>query len=480
MNRRAFLRLPVTEAQKSVPTSQNARVSGTNKEWRLAKSLKVWVTDSQRRIAAAHPILWEKTLLPLEASAITIDPSQKNQEILGFGAALTDAVCSLLAQLAPEIRAHLFHELFSPSEMNLNICRICIGSSDCSTSVFSYDDGDVDPDLKRFSIARDEDYVLPILRQSRMVNPDLLFFASPWSPPGWMKSNSSILGGCMRHTHMASYADYFLKYLRAYEIAGVPIYGVTVQNEVDTDQDGTMPACAWPQDYEADFVTMHLGPLFQRAGVKTKIWILDHNYNLWGRAIAQLETPDVRKYIDGIAWHGYQGEPEWIERVRDEFPDAAMYWTEGGPDYQSPDYATEWARWGVTFCRILRSSCRSITVWTLLSDEHGRPYVGSGASGVGGAMLLNSKTKELSYSGMFWSLRHFSQFVRRGANRVASESSNKNLEHCAFANPDGSLTMVIPNAGGQSSCQIQLADRVAHLSLSASSVTTLVCPVAET
>jgi glucosylceramidase len=122
--------------------------------------------------------------------------------------------------------------------------------------------------------------VLPILRQARAVNLDLFLFASPWSPPGWMKSNGSMLGGCMRHTYMPSYADYFLKFLRGYEAAGVPVQAVTVQNEVDADQDGTMLACAWPQDYEADFVTMHLGPLFQRAGVQTKIWIIDHNYNL--------------------------------------------------------------------------------------------------------------------------------------------------------------------------------------------------------
>jgi glucosylceramidase len=121
--------------------------------------------------------------------------------------------------------------------------------------------------------------VLPILRQARAVNLDLFLFASPWSPPGWMKSGS-MLGGCMRRTYMPSYADYFLKFLRGYEAAGVPVQAVTVQNEVDADQDGTMLACAWPQDYEADFVTMHLGPLFQRAGVQTKIWIIDHNYNL--------------------------------------------------------------------------------------------------------------------------------------------------------------------------------------------------------
>jgi glucosylceramidase len=472
ISRRALLGLPIAEAP-SAPVNEKA---SAKQQMRLSESLNVWVTDSRRRISPEKPISWSKTEQNISSDEIVIRSQQKNQTILGFGAALTDAACSLLHQMAPDARAHLFHNLFARSEMNLNVCRICIGSSDCSTAVFSYDDGPVDPDLKRFSIARDQDYVLPILRQVRELNSDLFFVASPWSPPGWMKSNGSLLGGCMRHTYMASYADYFLRFLRAYDAAGVPIQAVTMQNEVDSDQDGTMPACAWPQDYEADFVTMHLGPLFQRAGVSTKIWIVDHNYNLWGRAIGELETPDVRKYTNAIAWHGYEGEPEWIRRVQDAFPDAEMYWTEGGPNYESPDYLTEWARWGETFSQILRNCCRSITVWTLLSDEHGRPYAGSGASGVGGAMLMNSKTKEISYSGMFWALAHFSRFVQRGASRINSDSTSHDLKHCAFENPDGSLVVILPNSGAERVAHIRLADQTAQITLPANSLTTLLCP----
>jgi glucosylceramidase len=473
ISRRALLGLPI--AEPSARENEKAPVQ----EMHLTESLNVWVTDSRRRVSAEKSIAWSKANQSISNEEIVIRPERKNQNILGFGAALTDAACSLLHQLSPDARARLFHNLFTRSEMNLNVCRICIGSSDCSTAVFSYDDGPVDPDLKRFSVVRDQEYVLPILRQVRELNPDLFFVASPWSPPGWMKSNGSMLGGCMRHTYMASYADYFLRFLRAYEVAGVPVHAVTVQNEVDADQDGTMPACAWPQDYEADFVTMHLGPLFQRAGVNTKIWILDHNYNLWGRAIGELETPDVRKYTNAIAWHGYDGEPEWIRRVQDAFPDAEMYWTEGGPNYKSPDYSTEWARWGETFSGILRNCCRSITVWTLLSDEHGHPYVGSGGDGVGGAMLMNSKTKEISYSGMFWALAHFSRFVQRGASRIDSESASLDLKHCAFENPDGSLAVILPNSGAERAAHIRLADRVAQVTLPANSLTTLLSPSAE-
>jgi glucosylceramidase len=482
LTRRDFVGLPAAEIIPSPVAAPSAEIPSGPTTGTIPQPtgpLDLWVTDKKHRLAAASSIMWSAVADNPSSNSIVIRPERKAQEIVGFGAAFTDAACHLFRQLPSEARDRLFHTLFAPSEMNLNVCRVCIGSSDCSTAVFSYDDGAVDPDLKRFSIARDHEYVLPILRQARSLNPDLFLFASPWSPPGWMKSNGSMLGGCMRHTYMPSYADYFLKFLRAYEAAGVPVQAVTVQNEVDTDQDGSMPACAWPQDYEADFVTMHMGPLFQRAGVSTKIWIIDHNYNLWGRAIAELETPDVRKYTNAIAWHGYAGEPEWIHRVQDAFPDAEMHWTEGGPNYLAPDYLTNWTKWGETFCRILRSCCRSITVWSLASDERGRPYVGSGASGVGGAMLIDSKTQEISYSGMFWALGHFSRFVRTGAKRIDSQSANNNLQHCAFQNSDGACVVVISNPGSKQSCEIRLGDRAAEVPLAEDSLTTLVCQTRE-
>jgi glucosylceramidase len=144
---------------------------------------------------------------------------------------------------------------------------------------------------KRFSIEQDRQYILPMLRAARKVNPELFLFSSPWSPPGWMKSGGSMLGGSMRHRYLEAYAHYFLKFLQAYADAGVAIQAVTPQNEVDTDQDGRMPACIWPQESEIEFVGKHLGPLLEKQGLSTKIWILDHNYNLWGRAVAELDDP---------------------------------------------------------------------------------------------------------------------------------------------------------------------------------------------
>src|SRR5262249_39057484 len=163
-----------------------------------------------------------------------------------------------------------------------------MGSSDYSRELFSYDEGDPDPEMQRFSIEHDKAYVLPTLREARKENPDLFLFSSPWSPPGWMKTGGSMLGGTIKQRYFQPYSEYFLKFVQGYAAEGVPVQAVSVQNEVDTDQDGRMPACCWPQEYEIGFVAWHLGPLFEKNGINTKIWILDHNYNLWGRAICEL------------------------------------------------------------------------------------------------------------------------------------------------------------------------------------------------
>jgi glucosylceramidase len=261
-----------------------------------------------------------------------LNPKTKFQQILGFGGAFTDATCYTFNRLAAPAREQLFHELFHPSEMGLSTGRVCVGSSDYSTKVYSYDDGEADPDLNRFSIEHDRDYILPMLREARRVNPDLFLFSTPWSPPGWMKFNNSMLGGSMRKNYLPVYAQYYLKFLQAYAAEGVPLQALTSQNEVDTDQDGRMPACIWPQEYEIQFVRDHLGPLLEKAGIQTKIWILDHNYNLWGRAICTLEDEKLRDYANAVAWHGYYGTPDMMSKVQDTYPEIEMHWTEGGPD----------------------------------------------------------------------------------------------------------------------------------------------------
>jgi len=404
-------------------------------------------------------------------NAVVLDPSTKFQEMLGFGAAFTDAACYMFNQLPAPARQTLFHELFHPSEMGLNVCRTCIGSSDYATEMFSYDEGEPDPEMTRFSIAHDQAYVLPMLREARKQNPDLFLFSSPWSPPGWMKAGGSMLGGSMRQKYFPPYAQYFVKFLQAYAAEGVKVQAVSVQNEVDTDQDGRMPACAWPQEYEMGFVKSHLGPALEKNGLSTKIWILDHNYNLWGRAVAELDDPGVHKYCNAVAFHGYVGTADQMSKFHQAYPDAQIYWTEGGPDYTTPDYATDWVNWGQTYTDILRNWAQSITGWNLALDERGRPNIGPFPCG--GMVTIHSQTREITQSGQYWAFAHFSRHIRRGARRFESSGKAQGVEHVALENPDGQNIVVLSNKGGATTVALKLGDASAEVSLPADSLTTL-------
>jgi glucosylceramidase len=433
--------------------------------------VSIRVTSGDDRYAAAPPVTWRPgSGIPTE-DQLQLNPSKKFQDILGFGGAFTDGTCYTFNRLIPVEREKLFHELFHPSEMGLTMGRICVGSSDYSTKVYSFDEGDPDPDLNRFSIDHDREYILPMLRQARQVNPDLFLFSSPWSPPGWMKFNGTMLGGSMRKHYFPAYARYYQKFLQAYSAEGVPVQALTTQNEVDTDQDGRMPACIWPQEYEIQFVRDHLGPLLESSGMLTKIWILDHNYNLWGRVVCSLEDPKFRKCVNAVAWHGYVGTPDMMSKVHDFYPDTEMHWTEGGPDYKDPDYLRDWCKWGGIFTGILKNWCRSITSWNLALDEQGRPNIGPFPCG--GVVTINSQTREITRSGQYWAFAHYSRAIRRGARRFDSQTASADLQHVAFENTDGQQVLILSNIGPARTIELRLANMAASVPLKTDSLTTL-------
>jgi glucosylceramidase len=434
--------------------------------------IRTWVTSGEKRYSPGPVVAWSAGTGSTKAAIIDLHFDRQHQEILGFGAAFTDASCYMFSQLAPDARQALLHDLFDPSAMNLNVCRTCIGASDYSTEVFGYDEGDPDPELKRFSIEHDRSYVLPTLKDARKINPDLFLFSSPWSPPGWMKANGSMLGGSMRKKHLASYAQHFVKFIQAYSAEGVPIQAVTSQNEVDTDQDGRMPACLWGQEYEIEFIAKHLGPALAASGLTTKIWLLDHNYNLWGRVICSLDDPGVRKFCNAIAWHGYVGTPEMMLNVRDRHPRVEMHWTEGGPDYTSDNYATDWSTWAQTFIGVLKNGCTSITGWNLALDERGRPNIGPFSCG--GLVTIHSRTKEITQSGQYHAFAHFSRNIQRGAHVLGSTSTANNIGHVACKNRDGRKVLIIANPGPVMTVNVRASGASAQFTLEHDSVTTAI------
>ncbi len=438
-----------------------------------AGEISVWTTAGDRRHATSEALHW-KPAGRGSKNTITVDPSLQFQEILGFGAAFTDAACFTLTRVDPNVRGELFNKLFSPSQMGLSVSRVCVGASDYSQNVYSYDDGaEPDPELKRFSIEHDRAYILPRIREARAVNPDLWLLASPWSPPGWMKSSDSMLGGSMRKTWYSTYAEYLKRFLDAYAEEGARINSITTQNEVDTDQDGKMPACLWGQEYEIEFVRDHLGPRLADSKNNADIWILDHNYNLWGRALCELEDEKARQYIKGVAWHGYAGTPDAMTRVQKAYPQVPQFWTEGGPDFVKPGYATEWAKWGNEFNGILRNWARCIIAWNYALDEQGRPNVGPFQCA--GLITVDSKTAAISYSGQYWAMMHFSGHIRRGARIVESSGHPKNVSHVAAINPSGEHVLVLTNTAKEKcSVSVHMGSSVADTILPADSVSTLV------
>jgi glucosylceramidase len=461
-DRRLFLKLAATTlAAANTPFSWAMPTSGA----------RAWVTSKDRRLQETKLSGWRKAGAG-GPGRIQIDATQRYQEILGFGAAFTDASCYLLSALAPEKRKALLSDLVGPDGLRLSVGRTCIGASDYSRYPYSFDDStDPDPDLHKFSIEHDCDYILPTLREAQKLNEDLFLFSSPWSPPGWMKASGSLLGGSMRKKYLSAYAQYFLKFLQSYSNEGVKIRALTTQNEVDTDQDGRMPAALWGQEYEIDFIKNHLGPALEQASLDTKIWILDHNYNLWGRVMDELSDAAFSKYVDGVAWHGYMGKPEAMARVHEAFPTKNNYWTEGGPDYKNADYATDWAKWSHTFTGILRNWARCIVGWNLVLDEKGRPNIGPFSCG--GLVTLDSQTHEVKPSGQYWAFAHYSKLVQRGAHVIGSQGTLADIDHVAFENPDGSHVLVITNQGAEKKVECAEETRTMELTLDPESITTL-------
>lgn len=464
-NRRTFLKLAALTASASFTRWAYPETSAT------ATGVRAWRTIDKQRFAAIEAPEWREGYT-ISAMSIRLDPDERYQQILGFGAALTDASCYLLHQLDTAKRKALLDDCFGASGLRMSVARTTIGSSDYSLSAYTYDDTQApDPDLKHFSIDHDRKYILPMLKEAQQVNPELFYFSSPWSPPAWMKAGNTLLGGSMRNHYFDAYAQYFVKFLQEYAASGVKIHAVTVQNEVDTDQDGRMPQALWGQEYEMAFVKEHLGPALQKAGLDTKIWIIDHNYNLWGRAVDELSDPDVYKYVDGVAWHGYFGPPSAMTRVHDMFPDKSAYWTEGGPDYKSPDYATDWAKWSSTFTGILRNWARCIVSWNLVLDENGKPNIGP--FDCGGVVTLNSKTQEITRSGQYWAFAHYSKVIQRGAYVIASWGELNGIDHVALKNPDGSHVLILTNTGREQTVQCALHQKSLSVTLPPDSVTTL-------
>ncbi len=430
---------------------------------------RAWRTDIHAKHAPLPMPDWQLSTRD-DVPDLVVDGSPKLQPILGFGACLTDSSCYLLSRMPAAKREALLHELYSPEEANFSVGRGCIGSSDWALSLYNFDNVPGDVEMKHFSIVHDEAYILPTFRQILRIRPDFFLHAAPWSPPGWMKVYGSMKGGWMLREYLSPYADYLLRFLAAYREAGVPVQALCTQNEVETDQHAMMPACFWTPEMEADFLRDHLGPKLRAnpALRKTQLWLLDYNYIYWKRVDWQMRDPGLAHFVDGVAFHGYEGQPEQMSELERRYPNLPVYFTEWSSELKKD---LGWAGWAASMARILSSGARNITLWNLLLDEHGEPEIGPYE--IGGTITLNSKTGELERNGQYWALRHYAAHLQRGARRLDTHIGDLNFSQVAFQNSGGEYVVVLTNQSTPRDVLVLSGGRVLEVPLAANSVTTV-------
>ncbi len=404
-----------------------------------AAVVKVVVSTEDNRLQLADTSdIALRTKHGTELPVVEIDPSRTGQSLLGMGASLEHSTCSNLAKLPSKERERVVESLVSPKKgIGMNLMRLCIGTSDFTGEpYYTYNDlpaGETDPDLKRFSIEKDRAYVLPTVRLAKRKNKDLLFFASPWSPPAWMKTNGKLGTGRLRKDCYPVFARYLLKFIEAYRAEGIDIHAITVQNEPQ-HQDFFYPTTLMDAADQRDFLRDHLGPLFEANRVKTKIWCWDHNWNRPDFPRTVLSDPAAARYVDGTGFHHYEGTVDTQSLIKREFPDKHIYFTEGSV------FGTEGA---VRIIDILRHDSRSYNGWVILLDEHRKPNRGPHAASATCIELLDNGSIRVNYD--YFMQGQFMKHLARGATRLESTSADNVPANVVFRNPDGNAVLVCAN-----------------------------------
>src|SRR5260221_2946818 len=406
---------------------------------------------------------------------IEIDTAQQFQTIDGFGYALTGRSAWLINQkLNITDRSALLKELFLSDGNNIGISylHMSMGASDLDDHVFSYDDlppGQTDVTLAKFNLASDQQNLITLLKQILGVNPGLKIMGSPWSPPIWMKTNNSSMGGSLKAEYYPVYADYFVKYIQGMAKEGIQIDAITLQNEPENPNNN--PSLVMTAQEQAKFIKNALGPAFTAAGLTTKIIVYDHNCDHSGYPIAILNAPDAKKYIDGSAFHLYSGNSEALSEVHDAHPDRNVYFTE---QWTSPNGDFEGdLRWHTKNLIIgaTRNWSRNVVEWNLASDPAFKPHTDGGCTECMGALTIgNTVSRNVS----FYIIAHASKFVRPGSARVASNITD-GLPNVAFVTSEGKKVLIVLNdTTGIKTFGIKFKGKSAIASLPGGSVGTFV------
>jgi glucosylceramidase len=446
-------------------------------------AVSAWVTSGDRsQLLSPETGLAFGSAPPLGAN-IEVDPSQRFQRMVGFGASITDASAWLIQQrLNPAQRSALLQELFGrgPGGAGFDFARLTIGASDFSSLHYSLDDlpaGETDPALARFSIAPQREDLLPVVRQALLVNPGLQLMASPWSAPAWMKTTGSLIKGTLKPGMEEAYARYLVRYLDAYAAEGVPVFALTLQNEPHFEPED-YPGMRLDPPQRARLIADHLGPLLARRSPPVQLIEWDHNWDQPESPLAVLADSRAGPYVAGVGWHCYAGSVQVQSGVHEAFPDKDTWFTEcsGG------EWKTQWSEtlpWMVRNLVIgaTRGWARGVLLWNLALDESHGPHRG-GCKDCRGVVTIDTLSGAVTRNLEYYALAHASRHVRPQARRIASTAAVDGLDSVAFRNEDdGSIVLIVCNsAAAERRFSVTQAGRTFEHRLPRESVATYVWP----
>lgn len=441
----------------------------------VTKGITAWITKGDK-----SALLQKQTNLLAFSSAantsptVEVDSTLAYQTVDGFGYALTGGSAYHMNRLPAAQKSSLLQELFGNGENSISISylRVSIGASDLNAEVFSYDDmpiGQTDPGLVNFSLSKDTVDVIPLLKEILLINPNLKIMGSPWSPPVWMKDNGSSVGGSLQPQYYSVYAQYFVKYIQAMKAKGITVDAITPQNE--PQHGGNNPSMLMSASQQAGFIKNNLGPAFQAAGITAKIIIWDHNCDNPGYPIAVLNDVSARQYIDGSAFHLYNGDISALSTVHNAFPDKNLYFTEQWTGATSSfDGDLKWHVKNVIIGSMQNWSKVALE-WNLASDGGYNPHTPGGCTECKGALTLDGAiNRNVSY----YIVAHASKFVPSGSVRIGSNTAGT-IFNVAFKTPDGKKVLIAVNDGNtETGFNIKFNGKWATTSLPAGGVATYV------
>lgn len=414
----------------------------------MDKKIKMIQSSKGRKLfEEAEPISFYADEKEEENELLCIYEGVQYQEVEGFGGALTESVAHNLCRMKPENKERVLRAYFDSEQgLGFRFCRTNIGSCDFSTEIYSYDDTPEDYELKDFSVEHDERELIPMLKEALKIAPDMKILASPWSPPAWMKTNHNMeLGGSLKPQCRQAWADYIVKYLKAYEKEEIKIWGVTVQNEAKASQ--TWESCVYTATEEKEFVRDYLGPAFEKGGQKeVKILIWDHNKErVVERVKEAMEDPEAANYIYGAAVHWYSGDHfDALQVVHDEYPEFHLYSTENSMGRYPKHFWEMGEKIAHGIIGEMRHGINGWFAWNLILDEYGLPNHDH-PIGKSPMMVDYGAGESLYYDSAYYYIGHFSKFIRPKARRIASSIYTDKLETVSFCNPDGEIVTVVLN-----------------------------------